>query len=53
MSPKPLLLALTATLLCPTLPARGQTPPNLPDGPGKEAVVTFCSDCHGLNRVAN
>jgi virginiamycin B lyase len=49
---KSLLLTLTAALLCPILPARGQTPPNLPDGPGKEAVVTFCSDCHGLNRVA-
>jgi virginiamycin B lyase len=53
MSMKSLLLTLTAVLLCPILPARGQTPPNLPDGPGKEAVVTYCSDCHGLNRVAN
>jgi virginiamycin B lyase len=50
---KSLLLALTSLLLCPMLPARGQTPPILPDGPGKEAVVTYCSGCHGLNRVAN
>ena len=53
MSMKSLLLAMTAALLCPILPVRGQTPPNLPDGPGKEAVVTYCSGCHGLNRVAN
>ena len=51
MSAKSLLLAMTAALLCPILPASGQTPPSLPDGPGKEAVVTYCSGCHGLNRV--
>ena len=53
MSVKSFLLALTGALLCPILPASGQTQPNLPDGPGKEAVVTYCSGCHGLNRVAN
>ena len=52
MSMKPLLFALTAALLCPTLPAYGQQKPvNLPDGPGKEAVQTYCSGCHGLARV--
>ena len=53
MLTKSFLLALTAAVLCSTPPARGQTPPKLPDGPGKEAVVTYCSDCHGLPRVMN
>lgn len=53
MSQKTLVPALTAVLLCLSLPAQGQKPPNLPDGPGKDAVVTYCSGCHGLNRVAN
>ena len=51
MATKSFLLALTATLLCSIVPARSQTPPNLPDGLGKEAVVTYCSGCHGLSRV--
>ncbi len=52
MSIKPLLFALTTALVCPTLPAYGQQKPvNLPDGPGKEAVQTYCSGCHGLSRV--
>jgi virginiamycin B lyase len=47
-------LALAAALLLPSLPALGQQKPvNLPDGPGKDAVVTYCSGCHGLARVAN
>lgn len=53
MLAKSFLLALTAALWCSVLPAHSQTPPNLPDGPGKEAVVSYCSGCHGLNRVAN
>ena len=51
MLTKSFLLALTAAVLCSIPPARGQTPPNLPDGPGKEAVVNYCSGCHGLPRV--
>ena len=43
MLTKSFLLALTAAVLCSILPAGSQTPPNLPDGPGKEAVVTYCS----------
>lgn len=42
-----------AALLCATMPAFGQPKPvSLPDGPGKEAVETYCSGCHGLARVA-
>ncbi len=52
MLTKLFLLALTVAVLCSIPPARGQTP-KLPDGPGKEAIVTYCSGCHGLNRVAN
>ena len=45
--------ALTAVLLWLALPAQGQQKPvNLPDGPGKEAVIAHCSGCHGLARVA-
>ena len=53
MPTKSLLLTLAAfALLSSTLPARSQKPPpNLPDGPGKEAVATYCSGCHGLNRI--
>src|SRR5688572_11469869 len=50
MLTKSFLLALAA-VLCSILPARSQTPPSLPDGPGKEAVVQYCSGCHGLARV--
>jgi virginiamycin B lyase len=51
MSTKSLLLGLSAVLVGAIPPAYGQAPPNLPDGPGKDAVVTYCSGCHGLNRV--
>lgn len=45
-------LALASALLCSTLPVHAQQEPvNLPAGPGKEAVVTYCSGCHGLSRV--
>jgi virginiamycin B lyase len=47
------LFTLTVAVLCSVLSARSQTQPNLPDGPGKEAVVTYCSGCHGLSRVAS
>ena len=53
MSTKSLLLALAAALLCSIPLARAQTAPKLPDGPGREAVATYCSGCHGLNRVMN
>ena len=54
MSKKSLLPVFTAALLCAALPARAQqTPPNLPDGPGKEQVAALCSGCHGLGRVMN
>src|SRR5688572_25221955 len=52
MATKPFLLTLIAASVCSVLPARSQTQPNLPDGPGKEAVVAYCSGCHGLSRVA-
>jgi len=53
MSPKSLPFALSAVLACLSLPAHAQQKPvNLPDGPGKESVVTYCSGCHGLSRVA-
>jgi virginiamycin B lyase len=50
---KSFVLTLAALLLCSMQPALSQTQPNMPDGPGKEAVVAYCSGCHGLNRVAN
>lgn len=31
--------------------AAGQTPPTLPDGPGKELVEAVCTACHTLERV--
>jgi len=49
---KSFLIALCASLLCTTLPAHSQQKPvNLPEGPGKDAVATYCSGCHGLSRV--
>ena len=53
MAKKSCLLVLTAALLCSIVPAHSQTQPNLPDEPGKEHVVAYCSGCHGLGRVAN
>ncbi len=45
-------LALVSAVLCSALPVHAQQKPvNLPDGPGKEAVAKYCSDCHGLGRV--
>ena len=52
MARKSFLLVLAA-LLCSIATASSQTEPNLPDGPGKEQVVAYCSGCHGLSRVAN
>jgi virginiamycin B lyase len=53
MTSKSFLAAVFATpLLCAALPAHSQQKPvNLPDGPGKDAVATYCSGCHGLSRV--
>ena len=31
--------------------AAGQTPPSLPEGPGKELVEAVCTACHTLERV--
>jgi virginiamycin B lyase len=50
MPTKSFPLALVLALCC-VLPAHAQKPPNLPDGPGKEGVTTYCSGCHGLARV--
>lgn len=48
-----LSLALVSAVLCSALPVSAQQKPvNLPDGPGKESVQTYCSGCHGLARVA-
>src|SRR5688572_7692870 len=33
--------------------AQGQRPVQLPDGNGKQIVEVMCSQCHGLNLVAN
>jgi virginiamycin B lyase len=53
MLARTLLSALTAILISLALPVHGQQKPvTLPDGPGKEAVETYCSGCHGLARVA-
>ena len=52
MARKSFLLVLAA-FLCSIATASSQTEPNLPDGPGKEQVVAYCSGCHGLSRVAN
>ena len=30
----------------------GQSPPALPEGPGKELVEAVCTACHTLERVA-
>ena len=49
---KTLLSALTAAVACSAVSVYAQQKPvNLPDGPGKEAVQTYCSGCHGLSRV--
>ena len=32
---------------------RGGPPVNLPDGPGKEHVASFCANCHSLNMIVN
>ena len=48
-----LSFALASAVLCSALPVHAQQKPvNLPDGPGKDAVATSCSGCHGLSRVA-
>ena len=53
MTKKSLLLVLTAGLAGSTLPVQAQEKPvNLPEGPGKELVQSYCSGCHGVARVA-
>ncbi|MEA2975868.1 MAG: virginiamycin lyase [Alphaproteobacteria bacterium] len=52
MSPRALLLMLTAALLCSALPARAQqAQADFPEGPGKETVVATCGGCHDINRA--
>jgi virginiamycin B lyase len=51
MSRSSLLPLLSAALVAAIVPAGAQTPPNLPEGPGKELVQNLCSGCHGLARV--
>jgi virginiamycin B lyase len=53
MATKTFLFILTGALLCSMVRAHSQTQPNLPEGPGKEHVVAYCSGCHGLSRVAS
>ena len=45
MSNRFLTSLMVAGFLCPVLPAQSQT---LPDGPGKEAVTTYCNSCHTI-----
>lgn len=48
----PALVFLTAALTAAfAATARGQSPPALPDGPGKELVEAVCTACHTLERV--
>jgi len=53
MATKIFVFILAGALLCSRVAAHGQTQPTLPDGPGKEHVVAYCSGCHGLSRVAS
>jgi virginiamycin B lyase len=38
-------------LLILAVAAAGQSPPVLPEGPGKELVEAVCTACHSLDRV--
>jgi len=42
-----------AALLCCALPNWAHTPPQLPDGNGKETVQKACASCHALTTVTN
>jgi mono/diheme cytochrome c family protein len=42
----------SAALILFSVAAAGQSPPVLPDGPGKELVEAVCTACHTLDRVA-
>jgi virginiamycin B lyase len=48
------LKSLGLVLLSVALAVRvaGQSPPALPEGPGKELVEAVCTACHSLERVA-
>jgi virginiamycin B lyase len=51
MQMKWLPLALVTVIGAATSVHAQQKPVTLPEGPGKEAVQTYCSGCHGLARV--
>ena len=38
-------------ILLSVVTAAGQSPPTLPEGPGKELVEAVCTACHTLERV--
>lgn len=47
-----LSLALASAVLFSVPPVLAQQKPvNLPDGPGRKTVETYCAACHGLSRV--
>ena len=55
-----LSLSIGAALLMAALPLAGQgrggrggAPVNIPDGPGKDNVQSFCANCHSLNMIVN
>jgi virginiamycin B lyase len=55
-----LSLSTGAALLMAALPLAGQgrggrggAPVNIPDGPGKDNVQSFCANCHSLNMIVN
>jgi virginiamycin B lyase len=55
-----LQLMIGAGVFCAVLPLAGQgrggrggPPVNLPDGPGKEAVETYCQTCHSLGNIVS
>jgi virginiamycin B lyase len=46
------LSAVTAAILCCSLPARAQpAQQDFPDGPGKATFVAHCGGCHDINRA--
>ena len=50
MGVRPAALILFSVALAGT--GAGQSPPVLPEGPGKELVEAVCTACHTLERVA-
>jgi virginiamycin B lyase len=49
---RPLILVMAAFLCC-AARSRAQTPPQLPDGNGKETIQKACASCHALSTVTN